>query len=80
MLFMGNGEHTEAQIEERKKQFDRCYSYLSGIQQGGHCVPKEEADQWVAEMNEHIGLFLQKFAEDFDLKLDWCEKATLIED
>ena len=80
MLFMGAGNHTKQQVEERRQQFERCYSDLSGIQQGIHCVSQAEADAMEDMMRTSLGTFLDKFAADFDLKIDWCEKAELIED
>jgi hypothetical protein len=80
MLFMGAGDHTEAQMKERQHQFEECYSQLSGIQQGAHSVSQEEADKWEQQLRDNISTFLKKFAGDFDLLIDWQEKAELIED
>jgi len=80
MLFMGAGDHTEAQMQERRQQFEKCYSMLSGIQQGAHCVSQDEADKWEQQLRDSIGAFLKNFAGDFDLLIDWQERAELIED
>jgi hypothetical protein len=80
MLFMGAGDHTEAQIAERKAQFDKCYSTLSALQQGAHSVSQDGAEQWEQELRENISAFLKSFAGDFDLLIDWQERAELIED
>ena len=83
MLFMGNGERSRDEVRQRTQQFDDCYSMLSGLQQfglngsGGSPAQFAQEEQ---ELREKVGLFLKNYAADFDLKIDWCEKAALIED
>jgi hypothetical protein len=83
MLFMGNGDRSRDEVRQRKQQFDHCYSMLSGLQQfglQGSGGSPEQFAQEEQELRDVLDLFLQKFAADFDLKIDWCEKAELIED
>jgi hypothetical protein len=83
MLFMGSGERSRDEVRQREQQFGDCYSMLSGLQQfglQGSGGSPEQFAQEEQELRDKIGTFLKNFAADFDLLIDWQEKAELIED